>query len=570
MFFSGNAEDAAAWLSHFKACTDDLFDDEKKIELFIPHLGKDTNTKKWWETAYRVDRTNWQAIMTAFIEWGTGPKAATDDRRPQSTNQTMKTQQMSKKKNEAHQPEHRASRNEERKSARDTGCGTREHQGSQVRDRKRARTQAQRWPRASQRDRPGDGKGERMHLHHDPASTTSMRDVGTTVPTFPFRSISALHYLPHMRHTHPELEPRHTRQTRRGQTRRTPTQTTEDVTQRRYTHSADTHPPPRCRPNKDDLRADSRDWDTNERRRATDPRERDMDARKQKPDLHTQLPLVPPAATAPSTHEPATHTNDAMQCARETTPGTRAHMTGQATQTQMQTTAAEQRDLCDHANDDPHTHSLPHAATHPPTALTMENDTPTPETAAQRNDIERRTRETMKTKGKKAEEGETREKEGNGRESMGKETTATETTKNRRTTAQMAHSPPKPHTAPSHDPTMSTCEAATHMNGEATQTREETPQGHEDTGRKSEDAGRRGEKNRSGHGRMRWNATQSTPSPSDIDDHYLDQLPILVTPPATYMGSHLSMDGRGLDTTRETHECMRSLEGGNLERELLG
>ncbi|KAF8474563.1 hypothetical protein JB92DRAFT_3134667 [Gautieria morchelliformis] len=90
--------------------------------------------------------------------------------------------------------------------------------------------------------------------------------------------------------------------------------------------------------------------------------------------LHTQPPPVPPAATTPSTRE---RINDATQRARETTPlqprdshitkqDSCMHMTGQATQ--MQTTAAEHRT--------------------PPTALTAENDTPTPETTAQTNDVE--------------------------------------------------------------------------------------------------------------------------------------------------------------------------------------
>ncbi|KAF8491004.1 hypothetical protein JB92DRAFT_3128586 [Gautieria morchelliformis] len=140
---------------------------------------------------------------------------------------------------------------------------------------------------------------------------------------------------------------------------------------------------------------------------------------------HAPTTLTKTVNLTPSTREPTTRTNDATQWACETTPlqprdshimkqDPHVHMTGQAMQMQM--TAAEQRDPCDHANDDPHTHRLPHAAAHPPTALTVENDTLTPQTTAQTNDVERQTRETMKTKGKKAEEGETREKEGNGRE----------------------------------------------------------------------------------------------------------------------------------------------------------
>ncbi|KAF8474564.1 hypothetical protein JB92DRAFT_2838249 [Gautieria morchelliformis] len=80
-----------------------------------------------------------------------------------------------------------------------------------------------------------------------------------------------------------------------------------------------------------------------------------------------------------------------------------------------------------------------------------------------------------------------------------------EMTKNRGTTAQMAHSPPKPHTAPSHDPTMSTREATMHTNGEATQTHEETPQGMRIQAGHLSTCDEEGKRNRSGHGRMRWN-----------------------------------------------------------------
>jgi hypothetical protein len=53
--------------------------------------------------------------------------------------------------------------------------------------------------------------------------------------------------------------------------------------------------------------------------------------------------------------------------------------------------------------------------------------------------------------------------------------------------------------------------------------------------------------------------------------HYdiVDQLPIPITPSTSHAEPYLIMDDRELDTAGETHEGMRSLEGGNLEQELL-
>jgi hypothetical protein len=93
MAFSGNAEDAAAWLSGYEASVKS-FDDEIKIHFLESNLGKDTGARLWWETTYAGDRTCWSTIRTTFLDrWGLEPTAtredtATTDRtEPQSTGQ---------------------------------------------------------------------------------------------------------------------------------------------------------------------------------------------------------------------------------------------------------------------------------------------------------------------------------------------------------------------------------------------------------------------------------------------------------------------------------------------------
>ncbi|KAF8526470.1 hypothetical protein JB92DRAFT_3108267 [Gautieria morchelliformis] len=460
----------------------------------MPHLGKNTKAKKWWETAYVGDRTNCQAIRTTFIRWGTRPKAATDDTGPQGTGQTTKAQQMSKKKNEARQAREREKRRLEQEvhsQAENTADNDRhspqneslqETQGAELENTREARCETENGHGhehrggqglASETDQGMEKESARActttqparyphvmsappaprSLSAAPAHCTTCHMCGTRIQNLNPRAhttdtvrTDTLHTyasrLPTQLHTMTYM----TQVTAQTQTCDTAMEIAKDVTQRSTiaqihtrlhaathalatlirttytpTHETGTQTNdamPQTREN--ETRTCNTDVQTGTSRSLMRDATTQMtymppgpqppapmrsttmqmhtDASKthetatatqhhapttltktvnltEDTQLHTQPPPIPPAATTPSTREPATCTNNAMQWARETTPSQprdshitkqdpHVHMTGQATQTQ--TMAAEQRDPCDHANDDPRTHRLPHTTDNPP------------------------------------------------------------------------------------------------------------------------------------------------------------------------------------------------------------